>query len=135
LIGPETSDCVSLNENVTLGQQLNRLQSRTVRTNQPLAPLDKPILVPHQVSDLDDFGPDVVLQDSDRLFIGNGSSQKFEHVSSLDDYVGVPTFPGRLDGHRAFHDVQLGLQVVAFHQKLLNQWPTLTQISFAVLKS
>jgi hypothetical protein len=24
---------------------------------------------------------------------------------------------------------------VAFHQKLLNQWPTLTQISFAVLKS
>ena len=61
--------------------------------------------------------------------------QKFEHVPGLDNYVRVPTFSGCLDGHGPLQDVELGLQAVVLHQKLLNQRPAFAKVLLAILKS
>ena len=42
---PNQTDCPSLHQNVALGQQLQGLQGVSVGTNQPLPPLDEPLLV------------------------------------------------------------------------------------------
>jgi len=46
------------------------LQGRPVRPNYPLSALDKPLLVPHQPTDLDHITRDIILQHLEGLTSG-----------------------------------------------------------------
>lgn len=69
---------ISLNENVTFCQELNRLESvyvlwdirklthlesRSIWSDYSLSPLDESLLVPDQTSNLDDITGNIILQD------------------------------------------------------------------------
>jgi hypothetical protein len=57
----------TLHEDVAVCEQLERLQGAAAGPDQPLAPLDKLLLVAQQAADLYDVALHVVLQDLERL--------------------------------------------------------------------
>ena len=80
---PHGRDRVALHQDVALGQQLEGLQRRPVRPEDPLPPLDKALLVPHQVADLDDVGRHAVVQDLDRLRRRHGAGEQLDQVACV----------------------------------------------------
>jgi hypothetical protein len=96
-----------LHENIALGQQLQSLECRTVRTQKTLAALDKALLVPHNPTDLDDVRLHVVIQDLQRLLHGDTTSQELDEITGLNDDVGISGLAGGLHGHGTFDEVKL----------------------------
>jgi len=64
---PHDADCVSLDQHVTAGQELDGLKRVAIWAKQPLAPFHELVLVPQQVSDLYNIASSPILQNSDGL--------------------------------------------------------------------
>lgn len=76
------------------------LQRATVWTNDPLSSLDEPLLIPDDVSNLDDIAGNGVVQDLDRLTDSNTTSEELDHVPGLQDDVGIISLTCSSHRHR-----------------------------------
>ncbi len=73
------------------------------------------------------------LEDFDGLFEGDGPCEELDQVPGLDDDVGIVSFSRRLHRHRAFDNVELGLDFVLVPKRLSDQRPTIAKIFLPII--
>lgn len=94
-----------------------------VLSQNPLPPLDEPILVVHHVPNLDDVACDAVLENLDGLGCRHGASQQFDQIARIENRswikclgielanpyvqgeIGAAYFSRRLHCHGALHEI------------------------------
>ena len=82
------------------------LQCAPIRTNDSLPPFHKSLLIPHQVTNLDDVTRHVVFQYLDRLAGCYTSCEKFDHIASFKDDVGIECLASGANGHGTMDKVE-----------------------------
>ena len=109
LMRPENADGVSLNKDVALRQQFDSLENcetksrhprrfathlerTTVWTNDPLPSLDKPLLIPNYVTDLDDITGDIIIQNLNCLTNSDSSCKQLDHIPGFENDIWVICF-------------------------------------------
>ena len=60
----DARNCFPLDENVTVGEQFNCFERRTVRSDQTLSSFDELFFVAHQIADFDNIAPNIVFHNS-----------------------------------------------------------------------
>ena len=100
---------VSLNKDVALRQQFDGLENcetksrhprrfathlerTTVWTDDPLPSLDKPLLIPNYVTDLDDITGDIIIQNLNCLTNSDSSCKQLDHIPGFENDIWVICF-------------------------------------------
>mmetsp|Transcript_1150 Transcript_1150/g.2073 ORF Transcript_1150/g.2073 Transcript_1150/m.2073 type:complete len:277 (+) Transcript_1150:848-1678(+) len=100
-------DRVSLNENVAVCQQLQGLQSGSIRSYEPLAPLDELVGISDKAAYFDDVTVDIVVQNLQCLRCRDTSRQQLYQVPCFDNNVGVVSLPSSKHRHGALNKIEL----------------------------
>ena len=108
------SHSASLNLDVTLSQQFQRFESVPIGAHQSLSTLHESLLIPCHIPNLYDVGRHVVLNNPLGLLKWDTPCQQLDHVSCLDNHVGIPRFSCRLHRHTPLYQVEKGVDSVLF---------------------
>ncbi len=82
------------------------LQRAPVWTDNSLPPLDKALLIPDNVTNLDNIAGNVVVQNLDSLSYGHSSGKELDHITSFQDDVRVVCFSRCPHSHRTMDEVK-----------------------------
>ena len=132
LEGPHRGYGVTLDHDVAICHQFNRLQGATVGTDQAGTSLCKPLLVSHEVFDFDDVAGHIITKDLQGLLHGHRSRKQLDQVSCLNNHVRIVHLPGRANSHATFNQIQLAVHTYIL-QRLGHDGPDLSEIGFSVL--
>jgi hypothetical protein len=127
-----TRHSIALNKDIAVREQFQRFESRSIRTHEPLPPLDEPLLVadwhlnksmmhsPQALSiicltlasDFDYVALHIILHYLHRLLNRYASRKQLDQVSRLEDAVRVQHLASRAHSHTALQQIQLARNAV-----------------------
>lgn len=93
------------------------LQCASIWTDNPLSPLNKPLLIPDDTSNLDDITRNPILQNLDRLRRIHSPRQQLQEIPSFENDIRIPGLPCSLDSHFTLHQVELTSETVSFESR------------------
>lgn len=79
------TDSTTLNQNITLSQQLKCFQCISIWANKSLSSFNESLFVSDKRPDFNDFTEHAVFHDFKGLLIRYTSTDQFDHISGLDD--------------------------------------------------
>ena len=82
------------------------LERATIWTNDPLSPFHESLLIPHDVTNLDNVACNVVVQDLHSLPNRYASRKELDHISSFEDDIWVVCFTCCSYGHGTVNQVE-----------------------------
>lgn len=74
-------------------EKLKGLERRTVGAEKPLSPLDKALLVTHEIPDLDNVACHSVVKDLDSLGRRYTSGEELDEIAGVQNGSGIECFP------------------------------------------
>jgi len=86
--------------------EMANLQCTPIRTYDALPPLNKSFLISYNVSDLYNVASYSVVQDFNGLVNSDASCKELNHISSLENDVGVVSLPGCSDCHGTIDEIK-----------------------------
>ena len=131
LVTTHGADGVSLDENITSSQKLERLECTAVGAQNSLATLRKLGAVAHHAVDFDDIHGSAIFKNLDGLGHRNRTSKQADQVARLEDRRGIVCFPRRLDRHGTLNQIQLTGNKLLL-KRVRDQRPRLAQVGLAV---
>lgn len=92
------------------------LERTPIRSNDPLSPLHKPLLVPHQRPNLDNITGNRVVQNLHSLRDSHATRQKFDHIAGFEDNVRVVGFSRCPHGHGTVDQIKCACYSLLNHE-------------------
>jgi hypothetical protein len=121
-----------LDENVALGEELERLESVAVRSDQPLPALRESLGIPDIPPDHMDRALDAVLEHADRLLERDRPRENPDHKARFENRDRISRLWGRPHNHDAVARVELRRDTERL-EDLLQARPGLGQIALAIV--